>query len=41
MESRTKWRKPAPAGVDQDKLTATLQGIVDRLELLEKPDNES
>ena len=40
MESLTKWRKPAPAGVDQDKLTATLQGIVDRLELLEKTDDD-
>ena len=40
MESLTKWRKPAPAGVDQGKLTETLQTIVDRLELLEKPDND-
>jgi hypothetical protein len=39
MESLTKWRKPASDGVDQGKLTETLQSIVDRLELLEKPDN--
>ena len=40
MDSLTKWRKPAPAGVDQGKLTETLQSIVDRLESLEKPDND-
>ena len=40
MESLTKWRKPAPAAVDQGKLTETLQSIVDRLESLEKPDND-
>lgn len=40
MESLTKWRKPAAAGVDQDKLTTTLQNIVDRLDSLEKPNDE-
>ena len=40
VESLTKWRKPAPASVDQAKLTETLQTIVERLELLEKPDND-
>ena len=39
MESLTKWRKPATAGVDQDKLTQTLQSIVDRLDSLEKSDD--
>lgn len=40
VESLTKWRKPASDGVDEDKLTATLQSIFARLELLEKPDND-
>ena len=40
VESVTKWRKPAPAGVDEGKLTETLQTIVERIELLEKPDND-
>ena len=39
MESLTKWRKPASDGVDQGKLTETLQSIVDRLDLLEKADD--
>ena len=37
MESLTKWRKTDAAGVDQGKLTETLQSIVDRLDQLEGP----